>query len=553
MDEAVSVTTIIRDGRVVWEAAGKPVSVELSLDVMGRLGMAVSEGFRALRRRGLETGGLLIGTNRVEGDLVVVEIDDFEAIECDHATGPSYVLSEADRRRLEARIAVREGAGKEHSVVGFYRSHTRSGFAITAEDADVYSMYFGKAADVFLLIKSNDSAPPAGGFIIREGGEVLAPSPYVQFLFNQHSAKQPAAVIPGASLPRPSAPAQTAPVVPPRVPRRSVWVPEWPILLKAAGVAALAVGVWFGIRRRVPEEVPARDTLPLALKVSDTGGGLRLSWDHQTSRRANRAVLWIRDGKEEQRLELDSKQLTEGSVAYWPRSRDIDFRLQLLGPGSTTTESVRVIGEPSKPLIEVSAMAETAAGAPPAPVRSPTPRRRERIGKRSRPRSRVFESSEASGQATAAWAGLPDALAQQPGIETPVPTAGTEQQAEEIRSLAVSDAGTFHAQGRGLIQQGQFEEAIDRLSEAIRLDPTLARAYNARGYARIRLKRFQEAIAEFDEAIKLDPKYANAYHNRGSAKRAAGDKVGSEADFQKARELSRGMLRRSDQARSEIH
>ena len=101
MEDACGMAPTVQDGWLVWEVPGKPVSVRLSLDVVSRLGMAVQEGFKALPRRGLEIGGLLIGTARDAGNLTVVEVDDFEPVESEHATGPSYVLSDADRRLLK--------------------------------------------------------------------------------------------------------------------------------------------------------------------------------------------------------------------------------------------------------------------------------------------------------------------------------------------------------------------------------------------------------------------------------------------------------------------
>ena len=171
MEDACRMAPTVQDGWLVWEVPGKPVSVRLSLDVVSRLGMAVQEGFKALPRRGLEIGGLLIGTARDAGTLTVVDVDDFEPVESEHATGPSYVLSDADRRLLKERIAAREAAPKLPPVVGFYRSHSRKDFAITADDASLFSTYCTKASDVFLLIKSNEVGPPTGGFIIREGGK----------------------------------------------------------------------------------------------------------------------------------------------------------------------------------------------------------------------------------------------------------------------------------------------------------------------------------------------------------------------------------------------
>jgi hypothetical protein len=396
MGDAASVAATVRDGRVVWEVAGKAVSVSLSLEVVSRLGMAVREGFKALPRRGLETGGLLIGARRKTNGHVIVEIDDFEAIESEHAAGPSYLLSEADRRLLEQRIAAR---GKTASVVGFYRSHTRSGFALTVEDDYLFSNYFRKASDVFLLIKSNDGAPPTGGFIIREGGKVLSHTPYAQFQFNQTFAMTSAAMTPAAMTPAREAPGEVSPVlpepppasktIPSPAPQWGVWMARWPVWLGAVGAAALAVVLALGVRSGV--SVSTQDkALPLALNVTNTGAGLRLSWDHRASSHAHGAVLWIRDGKDEQRVELDGKQLSEGSVMYWPQSSDVNFRLQLLAPLPALTESVRAIGGPSRPPVSTAGAADAVAAVPPV-MSAPAAPQRVQIAMASRKRLRTFE------------------------------------------------------------------------------------------------------------------------------------------------------------------
>src|SRR5215471_16902648 len=258
MDDPASPATTIRDGCVVWEVPGKPVTVRLSFDVVSRLEMAVREGFKAIPRRGLETGGLLIGTRRGRGNDVVLEIEDFEAVESEHAAGPSYLLSEADRRRLESRIAARGTSGKKPHVVGFYRSHTRNGLAITMEDDYVFSNYFRKSSDVFLLIKSNDAAPPTGGFLIREGGRILSDTPYLQFTFSPEFAvraeRQAPPALPAPALPSPALPTPALPTLAPvpAIPARTVatamsliFRPQVLrlILFAATGAVILAAGV----------------------------------------------------------------------------------------------------------------------------------------------------------------------------------------------------------------------------------------------------------------------------------------------------------------------
>jgi Flp pilus assembly protein TadD len=101
----------------------------------------------------------------------------------------------------------------------------------------------------------------------------------------------------------------------------------------------------------------------------------------------------------------------------------------------------------------------------------------------------------------------------------------------------VTTAAEYQQQGRKLIQEEHFAEAIEPLTQAVKLDPFLATNFNARGFAYYRLKKLKEAIADFDQAIKLNPTYANAYTNRAVAKRAAGDKAGADADQAKAREF----------------
>jgi tetratricopeptide (TPR) repeat protein len=103
-----------------------------------------------------------------------------------------------------------------------------------------------------------------------------------------------------------------------------------------------------------------------------------------------------------------------------------------------------------------------------------------------------------------------------------------------------ASAAEYHARGRKFLQEDRLQEAIEQLTEALKLDPALSLALNARGYAYFRLKRYPEALADFDEAIRLNPAYLNAFVNRGAARRAAGDKAGADADQAKARELMPG-------------
>lgn len=167
----------------LWQVESKRVSVSLRLDVVDRLSFAVTEAFLALPKRGLEIGGLLLGNIHFEGDAVLVEIDDFEPVECDHAVGPSYLLSAADRGALEQRI--RQGAPGKPSIVGFYRSHTRNEFAATPEDLKLMSDLFPDPANVLLLIHPYRDRAAEAGFVIWEGREIRSARPYLDFPFRR--------------------------------------------------------------------------------------------------------------------------------------------------------------------------------------------------------------------------------------------------------------------------------------------------------------------------------------------------------------------------------
>jgi tetratricopeptide (TPR) repeat protein len=120
-----------------------------------------------------------------------------------------------------------------------------------------------------------------------------------------------------------------------------------------------------------------------------------------------------------------------------------------------------------------------------------------------------------------------------PAAEAPPPAA---RRAPSVEKTGAS-AAELHTQGRKLIQEEKFAQAIDPLTEALKLDPAFAIAFNARGYCYSRLRKFKEAVADFDEAIKLNPAYGNAYTNRSAARRGLGDKTGADADLAKARDL----------------
>jgi len=71
--------------------------------------------------------------------------------------------------------------------------------------------------------------------------------------------------------------------------------------------------------------------------------------------------------------------------------------------------------------------------------------------------------------------------------------------------------------GGALLMQGNIEEAIEHLQEALRLDPTHAEAHSNLGVALARRGRSAEAIEHYRQALSLDPRQTQAYSNLGNA------------------------------------
>lgn len=69
----------------------------------------------------------------------------------------------------------------------------------------------------------------------------------------------------------------------------------------------------------------------------------------------------------------------------------------------------------------------------------------------------------------------------------------------------------------------QFERAFEDLTRAIELNPDHAMAYYKRATAYEMSGRPEESIPDFDRAVELDPEHAKAYRNRGNAYQKLGE------------------------------
>jgi hypothetical protein len=400
----------------VWEVPGKAISIQLFFDVIDRMSPDILRGFGALKRRGAEVGGILLGRSEPGPPLKIV-IEDFEPVPSEYLTGPSYNLSPNDLAEFEAALARRAGSDSGITPVGFYRSHTRDDLFLDDTDLALASRYFPGPENVFLLIKPFASRPCVGGFFFWEDGEINRESSYLQFPFQRKE-------LGGGETPAPAAPPANSysglPPLPPYTPldepRELLPVePSEPLrqmvverhspsilhgfpeprpstrpalrrLLVPLFLAMAAIGGFFAyssLNSPKPAAHPASvDTaLPLKLSVTEKQTQLEVTWDRNSPAitQARRGVLSILDGANRRELELSGAQLRNGRVLYSRLSGDVNLRLEVFSDGQgSVNESIRIVSTDAPQPVAVPASA-------PRPAEPPPPMKKT-IAKRAAPR-----------------------------------------------------------------------------------------------------------------------------------------------------------------------
>jgi Tfp pilus assembly protein PilF len=84
------------------------------------------------------------------------------------------------------------------------------------------------------------------------------------------------------------------------------------------------------------------------------------------------------------------------------------------------------------------------------------------------------------------------------------------------------------------MREGQTEQAIARLTEALRLFPQHGEAYFRRGWLRFYLGDNRGALEDYHQALQWLPKRADIYYQRGLTRYRLGDKQGAVQDYTQA-------------------
>jgi protein TonB len=195
-----------------WTVPQKPVAVRIPLTLIEKLERQAVESYRSLTSKGSEIGGLLFGSV-TPGNPALVEIESYEAVPCDYASGPLYHLSDAELSRLDRTLEERRKAGMR--PVGFFRSQTRKGLSLDASDLGLLDSRFPGAQDIALVVRPSATKASVAGIFIREEGKIRSDASYLEFPFRSSSQEKDAAASEGAVAgPRNVAAAPAAPMAP---------------------------------------------------------------------------------------------------------------------------------------------------------------------------------------------------------------------------------------------------------------------------------------------------------------------------------------------------
>ncbi|PZD71164.1 Photosystem I assembly protein Ycf3 [Acaryochloris thomasi RCC1774] len=95
----------------------------------------------------------------------------------------------------------------------------------------------------------------------------------------------------------------------------------------------------------------------------------------------------------------------------------------------------------------------------------------------------------------------------------------------------------LHSAGIQKALQGNYLDAIEDYSQALRLSPRNPDIFFNRAVAHYAVGHSQQALRDFNHVIQLQPTMAEAYADRATLRLEAGDSAGAIADVQKAADL----------------
>lgn len=324
----------------LWKVDSHPAVIEYSSLVMSEIADFVNDGLQQLVRGGIEVGGILFGSR----DGSALRIKAWRPLMCEHAHGPSFLLSAKDQQGLEKLVSDSKSDPelKECEPLGWFHSHTRSEIYLTSDDLQIYHRYFPEPWQVALVLRPKRDERVRAGFFIRESGQpVRAESSLLEFAIEPVSK----AVIQPPSI----TPAPIAPSLPEAPPVRSERVVHSPLWLKWLSLAAVILLLLAAVRITAFKwRTESENPVILPLSVTDLSGTLQIEWDRGFKQvvEADSAEILIADGAQKFTKVLDAAAVREGAFHFVRNNEDVRIQLTLFRRGKPTAKEISVFVGP---------------------------------------------------------------------------------------------------------------------------------------------------------------------------------------------------------------
>jgi tetratricopeptide (TPR) repeat protein len=114
---------------------------------------------------------------------------------------------------------------------------------------------------------------------------------------------------------------------------------------------------------------------------------------------------------------------------------------------------------------------------------------------------------------------------------------GAEVSLSRALSLSLNSSLINQVHGWLLIAKGEFDKAMEKMQQALALDPLSLPLMSNLGDAYCFAGRFDEALAQYDKIIELDPRYRRGFEGRGIVYLAMGESEKAVSDFEQYHKL----------------
>lgn len=348
-----------------WQHPYRNARIYFHRDVVRGLS---SQALRYLRRE-TEIGGILWGKIGPGESVTILDATPVPS------AGPRFNTTGVDARNL---LQAMSGQAPQASLalVGYFRSHLREGLSLTPQDRILIEQNIRDPEAVFTLIKPFEAGACTAAFFFWRDGRLQdfsdlevpfiaiderpsrdsprartrpEPSPVAEFSSSVPQGPARQSRQPYETIAKPSKNPLNSPLPPGSDKEPGLLLVLAIVLISVLGLIAGAEAYWMWpeLQARRQSAPPKPLAAGIDLRVSRASDGqLSLSWNQNAPEiiKARSAILSITDGPASPELNLDNEQLRSGQLMYFPKTADVQFRLELnIDSQHAVAESVWVL------------------------------------------------------------------------------------------------------------------------------------------------------------------------------------------------------------------